>query len=64
MAEWLGNALQKHLQRFESARNLNKKPHPSADGWGFLVSVSIYRIKLNAPFLKYSTPSCPKALMI
>ena len=27
MAEWLGTALQKLLQRFESASDLDKPPH-------------------------------------
>lgn len=37
MAEWLGTALQKLLQRFESASDLQALP----DGWRFFVSMAL-----------------------
>ncbi|MEY5044643.1 MAG: hypothetical protein RJA19_1870, partial [Bacteroidota bacterium] len=36
MAEWLGSALQKLLQRFESASDLHPTP-PQAQAWGFFM---------------------------
>lgn len=35
VAEWLGKALQKLLQRFEPARDLDKKPPPKIGGGFF-----------------------------
>lgn len=34
MAEWLGNGLQNRVQRFESARDLQK---PQSKDWGFFM---------------------------
>ncbi len=36
LAEWLGSALQKLLQRFESARDLRKKSKAGQNMTGFL----------------------------
>ncbi len=47
VAEWLGSALQKLLQRFESARYLSKEI-PSDLPAGFLVGATFYNTKCNS----------------
>jgi hypothetical protein len=47
MAEWLGSALQKLLQRFESASDLTPHP-PQAQAWGFFMPEGDAQAKLVA----------------
>ncbi len=57
MAEWLGSALQKLLQRFESARHLKNGPSTNVEGF-FMEILEI----INEGHVKAATAVLPIAI--